>query len=171
VFKYYGPQLVFLTLVFLLFELTVAPLFQIKGVTPDLFLILLGFYSFYIYPNRTPHFAVFLGLVRELYSGTPLGFETIAYGISGLILWFLVIKIERESTLNQMFLIFILCFLNLLIVSVLNICLTETSLSFAASARGIVSISIYTTLLSPVFVWGLKRFLRLPRHDLFSRSH
>ena len=125
-FKYYGPQLVCITLISLLLELTVMPLVEIRGASPDLFLLLLGFYSFYIYPNRTAHFAVFLGLLRELYSGTHLGFETLSYGISGLILWFLVSKVKREGVTNQIGLIFLTCFLNLLIISILNICFTNT---------------------------------------------
>jgi len=147
------------------------PLVKIRGAGPDLFLLLLGFYSFYIYPSRTAHFAVFLGLLRELYSGAHLGFETLSYGISGLILWFLVSKIEREGTLNQIILIFSVCFINLLIISILNICFTNTSASFVIAAQKILYISLYTAFLSPLYIFGVKRIFNLPKHELFSRSH
>lgn len=168
-FKYYGPQLVFLIFLFLLLELTVIPLAAIGGVKPDLFFILIAFYSFLIYPNRTPHFAVLLGLIRELFSGTLLGLETLAYGISGFMLWFLVLKMERENPYNQGALLFIFSFTNLLIVSVLNLCLTETSMTMGHILNKIFGASLYTTLLAPFVFFLMRRLLRMSQKDLYGR--
>jgi rod shape-determining protein MreD len=166
-FKHYGPQLIFLIFLFLFLELTVMPFTAVKGARPDLFFILAAFYGLLIYPNRTPHFSVLLGLVRELFSGTVLGFETFAYGISGLVLWFLVTKMERENPYNQAVLVFFYSFVNLLLVSVLEVCLRQTALGFLQLLTEISAISLYTTLLSPVVFWMMKRFLKIRQRGLF----
>jgi len=170
VFKYFGPQLIFLTFFFLILELTFIPLLTIHGAKPDLFLILLTFYSFFIFPNRTPHFAVFIGLIRELYSGSFLGFETIGYGISGILLWFLVIKMDRQNPYNQGALLLFFSFTNLLLVSVLTICLTESSLTLGRALLHVGGVSIYTTLIAPLIFFIIRRFLNFSQRDLFSRS-
>ena len=169
-FKYYGPQLIFLIVLFLLLELTVMPFCAVKGVRPDLFFILIAFYSFFIYPNRTPHFALLLGLVRELFSGTLFGLETLSYGISGFMLWFLVSKMERGNPYNQGALLFIFSFINLFLISVLNICLRETSLAFGEVLGKCFFVSLYTVLIAPLIFFFLRRFLRISGRDLFSRQ-
>jgi len=169
VFKHYGPQLIFLIFFFLLLELTVVPYLTLFGVRPDLFFILIAFYSFLIHPNRTPHFAVFLGLIRELFSGTLLGLETLSYGISGIMLWFLVMKMERENPYNQAALIFIFSFINLLIISVLNVCLTETSVTMGQIFQMIMGASLYTTLAAPFVFFFIRRVLRVSQKNHYGK--
>jgi len=171
VFKYYGPQLIFLTFLALLLELTVVPLFAIQGAKPDLFFILLAFYSFFIYPSRTPHFAVFLGLIRELFAGSLFGIETLAYGLSGLMLWFAVSKMERENLYNQGALLFMFSFLNLMILAILNMNLSDTSLTFYPTLIKILSVSIYTCLVAPFLFEAIRRFLKMsPNRDFLKQS-
>ena len=170
-FKYYGPQLIFLTLFALLLELTVVPLFQVQGAKPDLFFILLAFYAFFIYPARTPHFAVFLGLVRELFSGSMLGLETIAYGLSGLMLWLFVSKMERENLYNQGAVLFSYSLLNLMILGILTMNLSDTSLTFYPTLIKILSVSIYTCFVGPFLFEAIRRFLKMsPERDYLKRS-
>ncbi len=146
------------------------PLIAIRGIRPDLFFILIAFYSFFIYPNRTVHFAVFLGLIRELFSGTLLGFEVLAYGVSAFLLWFLVSKMERENFYNQGTLLFLYSFVNLLILSLLNISLQETSITFWEAVLKILGVSLYTILIAPFIFYFLKRFLKMSQRDLFGST-
>ena len=145
------------------------PFITVRGARPDLFFVLLVFYGFFIYPARTAHFAVFLGLIQELFSSSLFGLTTLSYGLSGLMLWLLVSKMERENLYNQGAILFIYSFLNLLILSVLSLNLRETSLTFYPAIIRILSVSIYTCFIAPFLFELIRRFLKIQhQRDLFS---
>lgn len=169
-FKYFGPQLVFLLFLFFLLELTVMPFASVFGVKPDLLFVLVVFYSIFIYPNRTPHFAVLVGLLSELFSGTLFGFETVSYGVSGFMLWFLVSKIDRDHISNQGLLLFLFSFFNLLLLSLLNLSLRETSFTFQDALLRNLGTSLYTTVIGLVLFYLVRIFFGLTEKDLFNRT-
>jgi len=166
-FKYYGSKLIFLIFLALALELKVLPMISIRGAQPDLFFILIAFYGFYIYPSRTLHFAVLLGILKDFFSGTVFGLETLAYGISGLLLWLLVQKMERENLYNQGLLLLLFSFVNLLVLGVLSIIVTENSLTPLQVVLKSLSVSVYTCLLGPFLFDFLRRFLKMNEKDLF----
>jgi len=167
-FKTYGPQLIFLTFFLLLLELTLLPFVSVQGARPDLFFILLVFYALFIRPNKTFPFAVFLGVIREFFSGTLLGLQTIAFGFSGILLWLMVLKMERENLVNQGAILFVTSSLNLLILGLLEISLKKMSLPFNQILIQIFAVTVYTCLIAPFLFALIRRLLRFSQLDLMS---
>ena len=87
-------------LVFLVFFLSlyiVAPVLSIRGIQPDLWVLLLLFYAFRVNWKKMPFFAFFIGLLKDFLSTRFFGLETFSLGILAILLSYVMGKVERED--------------------------------------------------------------------------
>lgn len=86
-------------LVFFLSLYVVTPVVNVRGIGPDLWVLLLLFYAFRIDWKRSPLFAFSIGLLKDLLSAHFFGLETFALGASAILLSYVLGKVERDDPL------------------------------------------------------------------------
>ncbi len=97
------PRSKLILLVFLVFFLSLyftAPVLSIRGIQPDLWVLLLLFYAFRVDWKKAPLFAFTLGLLKDFLSIRFFGLETFTLGAAAILLSFVLGKVERDDPLN-----------------------------------------------------------------------
>lgn len=91
-----------MTLVFLVFFLSLylLPFFAVRGVKPDLGVLLVLFYAFRVDHKKAPLFSFGVGFLKDLFSTRFFGIEIFSLGFVTLLLSYVLGKVEREEPIN-----------------------------------------------------------------------
>lgn len=165
-----GRFLILLVGIFLL-EYCLSPFFHWMKGRADLFYLLVLDCAFSWSGERVPLFALGIGFLRDFFGGHLFGIETACFALTGFLLYLGVQKLERDNLWVR--LIISLLFIGL--TEILSLGLggwLEVPQGFNPSILGsIFWTTLYTTALSPFFLWFTDRwFKRVPvlkQYELF----
>ncbi len=138
---------------------------------PDLLYLLVLDYGLFGTFQRVPFFALGVGLVRDFIGGHLFGIETVCLAVTGFLLYFAMLKLERESLVVRYGVTALFVLLTESLSLALGIFLgSGKSLNFSLIGS-VVLTTIYTTALSPGFFWLTNRWFRrtpaLKQYELF----
>ena len=156
----------------IILEYTLSPaIFLLNGRLDLLYLAVLD-YAFFWSWERTPFFAMLIGLILDFFGGHFFGIQTVSLALTGWLLSLGVQKLERDIFWVRIIMsfIFVLCTETLSIILGSSI---EISNGFKANFMGnIFQTSIYTTIFAPAFFWFTSRWFKrasstLRQYELF----
>lgn len=137
----------------LVIQTTIAPLIAVKGITPDLILILLVFYSMRTGQVYGTTLGFFYGLMFDLITGSLLGSTMLSKTLAGFIAGYFSNENKRDNYLKSyvFVLIVLLCsIIDLIISAFFSTIDLNTNIIMLFFNQGILP-GIYTALLS-IFV-------------------
>ena len=156
-----NQKLLFLSLLMVWFQISLAPLFTIWGVAPDFIFLFFAFFTFFLNRNRVYWWAFGVGLMRDLLSNTFFGLETISLVCGTLVLIQICKRFDSKDNWVQIWATFLSTLLGL-IIFLLFFSLVQDYLlvRFLHFVRALF-IAGYTTLLMPFLFPLLKNFFRI----------
>lgn len=132
--------------------------FNIAGIMPNLFVILIMIISLFIKKKTGFVFGILFGLLLDLFVGAKIGINAISLAITGLVAEILDKNFAKDSRINIMFLTLILTFLAEGIVYVLNVLFCGAELQILKFMK-IISIElIYNVILIAIIYPGFLAF-------------
>lgn len=169
--QFVSARLLTLVGVLLVAEYGLSTLFGVSGTPPTLLYLAVLDYAFFWNWERIPFFALFIGMVRDLAGGHLVGIETLSLALTGILLYFAVLKLERENVWVRLGITFIFVLLTDILAVGLGRWL-EVGRGFSWNLTGgIFCTTFVTTSLAPAFFWFTNRwFKRIPllkQYELF----
>ncbi len=164
-------KIVALSIVLLVLDCCVAPVFEISGARPIFSFLLIAYAAFHWESHRILPLAAFLGLARDVLGGGILGVEMLVLVCAGYVFDAVAHKIEREFPGIYFLLAVVFCFFILFSEMVMDSILGRASMISMEHLRTIFVSSVYTGLFLPLFYqiadYLFKSHFELRQYDLF----
>ncbi len=146
--------LALLTFLGLFLQTTIFGSFTIKGVIPDMLLILVIFYALFNGDNKGSVYGVICGLLEDLYIGRFIGINSISKGITAYIVGRLQRNVFKENILVGIISVMGGTLLNCVIIFVLSLKSIKISSLDQSILLNILYQGIYNTLIAiPMYIW------------------
>lgn len=153
------------------FQMSFAPFLTWHGIRPDVTLLLLAFFAFFIDYHQLLLYAFLVGVLRDMLTNAFFGLETASLVVGALVLGQIAMRFDRSDKRIRWAGTFAFSFVTLLV----------SALLFAVTSRenwwGNVSflrsflIAVYTTLSGfvffPLFYWMFQIEPRVKQYELF----
>lgn len=158
----------FIIVIFSMFQLTILDYFKILDVKPDLFLITVVISSLFFELKWAMFFGIFNGILKDVFSVNTFGINTLLFP-----LWsFLTMKLSKRISIDNNFIfaafIFVILFLNNIIIRLIFIFLGKFFIPLSTSLRIALLESMYTAIVSPLVlkvIGSLEKYLSLGRQQ------
>lgn len=158
--RFVTARLLIFAALLLILQYAFSPFFLLLKGRVDLLYLLVLDYAFSENRNRVPFFALAVGFLRDFLGGHLFGIETLSFTVTGLLLYFGTLKLERESYAIRLGMAFLFIF----ITETLSFCLgsgVETTEGASWNLLGSVLLTtIYTTAVAPAFFWLSDRWFK-----------
>ncbi|PIQ86162.1 MAG: rod shape-determining protein MreD [Candidatus Omnitrophica bacterium CG11_big_fil_rev_8_21_14_0_20_45_26] len=151
IIKWFKWKIFFLAILFICIQMTLVHAMAVGRITPDLLLLWLAFYAFLIDYHWVVAWAFLLGLMKDLLVDSHFGLETISLIGGALVLYQIAKRFDRYSRLVHLWGTFVFCLVTLFIFAVLHSVVSERFVLNQDILIRILGITVYTTLISPVF--------------------
>lgn len=125
--------------------------FNIAGVMPNLFIILIMLIGLFIKKKSGFIFGIILGLLLDLFIGFKFGINAIALGIVGIVTEVLDKNFSKDNRITVMFLACILTVIAEAIIYILQILFCGASIHVIGFAKIVVIEMIYNAFLIAIF--------------------
>lgn len=166
-----SAKLMGLLALLIVFEHFLSPFLFSLGARLDLIYLLVLDYAFFWSWERAAFFALFVGLILDLFGGHLFGIQTITLTVMSLLLSLGIQKLERDLFWVKMMMTILFVALTETLGIILGLAL-ETSSSFSWNFLGtVIRTTFYTALIAPVFYWftehWFKRSTAFRQYELF----
>lgn len=143
----------------LLMQSTVLSPYGIRGIIPDLVLVLVVCYAMFASSGRSVAYGVFCGLLEDLFSARIIGINAISKGITAFIISRMQLRLFQDNVMAGL--------LAVLLGTVINLGLSFMLLYFTSGVFNlhinIIEYGLYQLLYNGIFA--------IPVYYLFYRSH
>lgn len=155
--------------VFFLIQIGLTPLLSYHGALPDLLVVLVVFYAYYVKLERLLLMAFVAGLLRDLFASDFLGIEAIGFGVAAWASFLLITKLPSDLLVFRVLLVLIFSLIKEMVAAGIILIFDYQFPLLETLWYRLLPVVWYTTILSSVLLPLLKSMFResLRQYRLF----